>query len=52
MTGAILLITDILFGTAAAIPVGGAAALLFGILWYLLPLSRSGATRRRRGAVR
>jgi uncharacterized protein DUF6328 len=40
MTGAILLITDFLFGTAAAIPVGAATALLFGTLWYLLPLSR------------
>jgi len=40
MTGAILLITDFLFGTAAAIPVGVAAALLFGSLWYLLPLFR------------
>lgn len=40
MTGAILLITDFLFGAAAAIPVGAAAALLFGSLWYLLPLTR------------
>ena len=47
MTGAILLITDFLFGTVAAIPVGAAAALLFGSLWYYLPLSRSGVMRRR-----
>jgi hypothetical protein len=40
MTGAILLITDFLFGVAAAIPIGAATALLFGSLWYLLPLSR------------
>src|SRR5439155_18431390 len=40
MSGAILLITDFLFGAAAAIPVGAGAALLFGSLWYLLPLSR------------
>jgi predicted outer membrane lipoprotein len=40
MTGAILLITDFLFGLAAAIPVGVAAAIFFGSLWYLLPLSR------------
>jgi hypothetical protein len=42
MSGAILLITDFLFGIAAAIPVGAAAALMFGILWYLLPLRRAG----------
>jgi Family of unknown function (DUF6328) len=40
MTGAILLITDFLFGLAAAIPIGVAAAALFGSLWYALPLSR------------
>jgi hypothetical protein len=40
MTGAILLITDFLFGASAAIPIGAATALLFGSLWYLLPLSR------------
>jgi Family of unknown function (DUF6328) len=45
MTGAVLLITDFLFGTAAAIPVGGAAALLFGSLWYVLPLARGGDRR-------
>ena len=41
MTGAILLITHFLFGAAAAIPVGIAAALVFGTLWYLLPLARA-----------
>jgi hypothetical protein len=40
MSGAILLITHFLFGAAAAIPVGIAALLLFGILWYLLPWAR------------
>jgi Family of unknown function (DUF6328) len=40
MTGAILMITDFLFGAAAAIPVATATGLLFGSLWYLLPLSR------------
>jgi hypothetical protein len=40
MTGAIFLITDFLFGLAAAIPVGAAAVLFFGSLWYLLPLAR------------
>jgi hypothetical protein len=37
MSGAILLITHFLFGPAAAIPIGIAALLLFGTLWYLLP---------------
>ena len=41
MTGAILLITDFLFGAAAAIPIGAATALLFGSLWYALPLAQS-----------
>ena len=42
MTGAILLITDFLFGVAAAIPIGAATALLFGSLWYLLPMAQGG----------
>ena len=37
MSGAILLITHFLFGPAAAIPIGIAALLLFGTLWYVLP---------------
>jgi hypothetical protein len=41
MTGAILLITHFLFGAAAAIRVGIAAGLVFGTLWYLLPLART-----------
>ena len=40
MSGAILLITDVLFGIAAAIPAGIAALVLFGTLWYLLPWAR------------
>jgi hypothetical protein len=42
MTGAILLITDFLFGVAAAAPIGAATALLFGSLWYLLPMAQGG----------
>jgi Family of unknown function (DUF6328) len=42
MTGAILLITDLLFGVAAAVPIGTATALLFGSLWYLLPMAHGG----------
>jgi Family of unknown function (DUF6328) len=40
MSGAILLITHFLFGSAAAIPVGVATVLLFGTLWYALPARR------------
>ncbi len=40
MSGAILLITHVLFGEAAAIPVAGASALVFAVLWYLLPWAR------------
>lgn len=41
MTGAIVLITDVLFGTAATtIVTGVAAATVFAVLWYVLPLRR------------
>jgi hypothetical protein len=41
MTGAIVLITDVLFGTAATtIVTGVAAATMFVTLWYVLPLRR------------
>jgi hypothetical protein len=40
MTGAIMLITDVLFGGVATIVVTTAAALMFAGLWYLLPLQR------------
>jgi hypothetical protein len=40
MSGAIVLITDFLFSTAATIVFGSAAALMFAVLWGLLPLRR------------
>ena len=40
ISGAILLIAHFLFGPGAAIPTGIATALVFGVLWYLLPLAR------------
>src|SRR5688500_16949258 len=40
MTGAVLLITDVLFGSTATIITAGATLLLFVVLWYLLPLRR------------
>jgi hypothetical protein len=40
MTGAILLITDVLFSTAAAIVVAALAFCVFGFFWFALPLQR------------
>ncbi|HKA67364.1 MAG TPA: DUF6328 family protein [Solirubrobacterales bacterium] len=40
MTGAIVLITDLLFGTAATIVTGASALSVFVLLWYALPLKR------------
>jgi hypothetical protein len=45
MTGAITLMTDVLFGAVTTIITGSAALILFVALWYLLPL------RRRRQAM-
>lgn len=40
MTGAILLITDVLFSTLAAIVVATLALAVFGLFWFALPLQR------------
>lgn len=40
MTGAIMLITDYLFGTAATILTTAATVVVFGIFWFALPLQR------------
>lgn len=40
MTGAIVLVTDVLFGGVATVITGVAAAACFAVLWYLLPLRR------------
>jgi len=40
MTGAIMLITDVLFGTTATIVTSVAALLTFVAFWYVLPLVR------------
>jgi Family of unknown function (DUF6328) len=40
MTGAIMLITDVLFGTAATIAMTAASVLVFGFFWFALPLQR------------
>jgi len=38
MTGAVMLITDLLFGTAMTIVTTAAAAAMFVTLWYVVPL--------------
>jgi hypothetical protein len=48
MTGAILLITHVLFGAAAAAVTTAAVALGFAFLWYAIPLRRLAAVRRHR----
>ena len=40
MNGAIILITDVLFGATATIITGAAFLILYGTLWYALPLRR------------
>src|SRR3954453_2137673 len=40
MTGAIMLITDVLFGTLATVAMTVATVLVFGIFWFALPLQR------------
>jgi predicted membrane channel-forming protein YqfA (hemolysin III family) len=40
MTGAIMLVTDVLFGSTATIVVTGLAALSFAFFWFALPLQR------------
>jgi uncharacterized protein DUF6328 len=40
MTGAILLITDVLFSTAAACVTAGLALCVFSFFWFALPLQR------------
>jgi Family of unknown function (DUF6328) len=40
MTGAILLITDVLFSTAAAVVTAALALGVFGFFWFALPLRR------------
>ena len=40
MTGAILLVCDLIFGTATALVSAGFVAALFAVLWYAFPLYR------------
>jgi hypothetical protein len=45
MTGAVLLITDYLYGTTTTIAAGAGVALAFAVLWYVIPLRRLAAQR-------
>jgi hypothetical protein len=40
MVGAVVMITDVLFGGATTYVVGAAVFAMFGLLWYVLPLWR------------
>jgi hypothetical protein len=40
MTGVVLLVTDFIFGTPATTIATAMTALLFALLWYILPLRR------------
>jgi hypothetical protein len=48
MTGVVLLITDLLYGVVATVVATTITALVFGILWYGIPIRRR-LTRRKRG---
>jgi hypothetical protein len=45
MTGAVLLVTDVIYDAGTTIAVAAGAALAFGVLWYLVPLRRLAANR-------
>ncbi len=47
MTGAIMLITDVLFGGVATVVASAAAMAMFVVLWYVLPLQRRLSLKRR-----
>jgi hypothetical protein len=49
MTGAIMLITNVLFGTAATIVTSGLALTMFAVFWAALPLQRRGRLRKEGG---
>jgi hypothetical protein len=45
MTGAVLLVTDVIYGTGTTLAAAGGAALAFAVLWYLIPLRQRLANR-------
>jgi hypothetical protein len=54
MTGAVMLITDVMFGAVATVVTTTATAAMFVVLWYLMPLASgpASATRRRSSSRR
>jgi Family of unknown function (DUF6328) len=46
MLGAVVLVTDWLFGTATTIVTGGIVALVFALFWFVLPAVRRRQTER------
>ncbi len=45
MTGAVLLVTDYLYGTGTTLAAAGGVALGFAVLWFVIPLRRLRANR-------
>jgi uncharacterized protein involved in cysteine biosynthesis len=45
MTGAVLFVTDVVYGTTTTIAAGGGVALAFALIWYAIPLRRLAAGR-------
>ena len=45
MTGAVLFVTDVVYGTRTTIAAAGGVALAFAVIWYAIPLRRMAAGR-------
>jgi hypothetical protein len=50
IVGVVVLITDVLFGTTMVLAVGAVTAVVFGGLWFVLPVNRRLTHRREEGA--
>ena len=47
VTGVVLLVTDFVLGNLAAVVVTVTTAVLFAVIWYVIPLRHGASTRRR-----
>ena len=45
MTGAVLFVTDVVYGTTTTTAAAGGVALAFAVIWYAIPLRRMAAGR-------
>ncbi|MBA3263805.1 MAG: hypothetical protein H0T69_15280 [Thermoleophilaceae bacterium] len=45
MTGAVLFVTDVIYGTTTTVAAAGGVAVAFAVLWYAIPLRRLAAER-------